>query len=99
MPFVAPAEMTSAEPLPGWKGRFFQSENMTFAIYDVDADAVSVHEHHHPEEEVWNIVAGKIVVSIDGTERILGPVLLTVTLMIETADGARRCRCARCGGG
>jgi hypothetical protein len=34
-------------------GRFFHSENMTFAIYEVDADAAPIHEHHHPQEEVW----------------------------------------------
>jgi len=73
MPFVTPPEMRSIEPLPGWRGRFFHSENMTFAIYDVDADAVPIHEHQHPQEEVWNIVSGKVAVSIDGAERILGP--------------------------
>jgi hypothetical protein len=53
MPFIDAGEMTSAEPLPGWAGRFLHSENMTFAIYEVDADAAPIHEHHHPQEEVW----------------------------------------------
>ena len=73
MPFIDAGDRTSAEPLPGWRGRFFHSENMTFAIYDVDADAAPIHEHHHPHEEVWNVTAGRIAMSIDGTERIPGP--------------------------
>jgi len=73
MPFIDAADMTSAEPLPGWKGRFFHSENMTFAIYDVDADATPIHDHRHPQEEVWNVTAGRIAISIDGAEQILGP--------------------------
>lgn len=65
--------MTSAEPLAGWKGRFFHSQSMTFAVYEVAADAVPIHEHQHPQEEVWNIVAGKVAMSIDGVQKLLGP--------------------------
>lgn len=30
-----------------------------------------MHEHHHHEEEVWNVVAGEVVLSIAGEERTL----------------------------
>ena len=73
MPFVDPAEMLAGEPLPGWRGRFVHSENMTFAHYDIAADAAPLHEHHHEQEEVWHVVAGELVVSIAGVERTLGP--------------------------
>ena len=72
MPFIDPAEMLSAEPLPGWSGRFLHSENMTFSHYDIAADAAPLHEHHHPQEEVWHVVEGELVISIDGTEQRLG---------------------------
>ena len=65
--------MTAAEPLPGWKGRFFHSASMTFAHYEVAADAAAIHRHQHPQEEVWNVVDGEIAISIDGEERVLGP--------------------------
>ncbi len=39
MPFVDPAALPMKEPLPGWKGRFFDSEQMTFGYYDVEAGA------------------------------------------------------------
>jgi mannose-6-phosphate isomerase-like protein (cupin superfamily) len=73
MPFVDSAELPFTERLPGWKGRFFQSESMTFAYYEIAADAVPLHEHHHPQEEVWNVVEGKLAVTIDGVERVAEP--------------------------
>lgn len=73
MPFVDSTELRSKEPLPGWKGRFFRSENMTFAYYEIAAEAVPLHEHHHPQEEVWNVVGGKLAVTINGVEHIASP--------------------------
>ena len=61
------------QPLAGWNGRFFHSDRMTFAYYEVDADAVAIHEHHHSREEVWNVVEGKLAITIDGQEHIVGP--------------------------
>jgi hypothetical protein len=51
MPFVDPVEMMKGSPLAGWTGRFFHSENMTFAHWDIAPDAAPLHEHHHPQEE------------------------------------------------
>jgi mannose-6-phosphate isomerase-like protein (cupin superfamily) len=73
MPLVDPAAMRSNERLPGWKGRFFDSENMSFGIYEIDADAVPLHEHHHPQEEVWNVVDGKLALTINGEEYVVEP--------------------------
>lgn len=61
------------EPLPGWKGRFFHSERMTFAYYDIEPDAVDLHEHEHPQEEVWHILDGELAVTVDGEEHVAGP--------------------------
>jgi len=36
MPFIEPADMDTAEPLPGWKGRFWRSGSMSFSHYDVE---------------------------------------------------------------
>jgi uncharacterized protein YjlB len=73
MPFVDPAEMLSGSPLRGWFGRFFHSDNMTFAHWNIDRDAADLHEHHHPEEEVWNVVEGEAVLVVGGEQRRLGP--------------------------
>jgi mannose-6-phosphate isomerase-like protein (cupin superfamily) len=73
VPFVDAARLPAREPLPGWNGRFFHSEHMTFAYYDVDAGAVPIHEHHHPQEEVWHVVEGRLAITIAGQEHELGP--------------------------
>lgn len=72
MPFIDAADMKTAEPLPGWKGRFWRSEAMSFAHYTVDAGS-SIHEHHHPNEEVWTVIDGQLEVTIDGITRVAGP--------------------------
>lgn len=71
MPFVRPADMVSATPLPGWSGRFLHSANMTFAHYDIAPGAAPLHEHHHEQEEVWHVVDGEIALTIDGEEQVL----------------------------
>jgi mannose-6-phosphate isomerase-like protein (cupin superfamily) len=73
VPFIGPAEMSSGSPLPGWTGRFFHSANMTFAHWDVVEGAAELHEHDHPQEEVWNVVEGEILLVVGGQERRLGP--------------------------
>lgn len=49
----------------------FHSEHMTFAHWDIAAGAADLHEHHHPQEEVWHIVDGEIVLEVDGVARRL----------------------------
>src|SRR5258705_435960 len=44
MPFIESRDLRSHEPLPGWEGRFFHSENVTFAYYSAGAGS-SIHEH------------------------------------------------------
>jgi mannose-6-phosphate isomerase-like protein (cupin superfamily) len=64
--------MLSGQPLPGWSGRFFHAEHMTFAHYDIAAGAQPLHEHQHQQEEVWHVVEGEVAVTVDGIEMILG---------------------------
>jgi len=72
MPFIHPDSMKTAEPLPGWHGRFWRSENMSFAHYTIDAGS-SIHEHHHPNEEVWVVVEGELEVTVAGETQKAGP--------------------------
>ncbi|MBO0730547.1 MAG: cupin domain-containing protein [Acidimicrobiaceae bacterium] len=73
MPFINRSNMLEGSPLPGWSGTFFHSENMTFAYWDIAADAADLHEHHHPQEEVWNVVDGEVVLALNGQQRRLRP--------------------------
>lgn len=94
MPFVDPADMLHGTPLPGWTGRFFHSEHMTFSHYDIAADAVPLHEHQHPQEEVWHIVDGELAITIDGVEQVLGPGS-AATVPPDTNHSARPVRACR----
>ena len=65
MPFIDVRSQATGEPLPGWHDRYFASQSMSFAYYDVDAGA-SIHAHSHDEEEVWHIVEGTLEITIAG---------------------------------
>lgn len=71
MPFIDTSDLTIKEPLPGWKGRFFHSADMTFAYYAFPSGA-SIHEHSHPNDEVWNVIEGELEITIDGQTRVAG---------------------------
>jgi len=72
MAFIDTKTLPVLERLPGWKGRYFNSASMTFGHYEFDAGA-SIHEHSHPQEEVWHIVDGEVEITIDGVSGRAGP--------------------------
>lgn len=65
MPIVDTSSLRVIERLPGWRGRYFHSSNMTFAHYEFDAGA-SIHEHSHPNEEVYELLEGELEIIVDG---------------------------------
>ncbi|NKB44527.1 MAG: cupin domain-containing protein [Alphaproteobacteria bacterium] len=72
MPFLNTSDIKPKEPLPGWAGRFFNSTQMTFGYYDTVAGLV-LHEHSHPNEEVWHVIDGELEVMISGETKVVGP--------------------------
>jgi quercetin dioxygenase-like cupin family protein len=60
------------EPVPGFKGRFLHSANITLVYWDVEADA-SLPEHSHIHEQVTNVIEGKFELTVDGETKNLGP--------------------------
>jgi mannose-6-phosphate isomerase-like protein (cupin superfamily) len=71
MGFIDPNELPQAEPKPGWHGRFFHSDHMTFAYYEIDAGA-TLHAHSHPNEEVWHIVEGEADLTLGEETKSVG---------------------------
>ena len=69
MPFVDTSSLPVIERLPGWKGRYFHSPNMTFAHYDFTRSSF-IHEHYHAEEEVYEVIEGALEVTIDGVAQV-----------------------------
>jgi quercetin dioxygenase-like cupin family protein len=77
MPIVDVASLRVIERLPGWRGRFFHTAAMTFAHYDFDAGA-EIHEHAHPEEEVYEVLEGELEILIDGVRHEARPGVVAV---------------------
>ncbi len=69
MPFVDTNSLKVIERLPGWLGRYFHTASMTFAHYDFKSGS-TIHEHFHPQEEVYEVIEGELEVTIDGTAQI-----------------------------
>jgi quercetin dioxygenase-like cupin family protein len=72
MTFIDTNKLAAIERLPGWRGRYFDSPSMTFAHYEFDAGS-SVHEHSHPQEEVFEVIEGELDLTIGGVTQRLGP--------------------------
>ena len=72
MLFVDTSTLPVIERLPGWHGRYFHTANMTFAHYDFKRGSI-IHEHFHPEEEVYEVIEGELEVTIDGVSLIAKP--------------------------
>jgi quercetin dioxygenase-like cupin family protein len=77
VPFVDTTNLKVIERLPGWRGRYFHSSNMTFAHYEFDRGA-SIHEHFHPQEEVYEVIEGELEVTIDGVAQIARPGMVAI---------------------
>jgi quercetin dioxygenase-like cupin family protein len=77
MPIIDVAALRVTERLPGWFGRYFHSPNMTFAHYDFRRGS-SIHEHFHPEEEVYEILQGELEITIDGVAKVIRPGLVAI---------------------
>ena len=70
MPFIDTNSLEIVQHLPGWYGLYFYSTNMTFAHYDFKQGS-SIHEHFHPQEEVYEVIEGELELTIDGEKQIV----------------------------
>jgi mannose-6-phosphate isomerase-like protein (cupin superfamily) len=77
MPFIDTRTLNVIERLPGWYGRYFHSPSMTFAHYEFKRGA-SIHEHFHPQEEVYEVIEGELEVTIDGVAEVVGAGLVAI---------------------
>jgi unsaturated pyranuronate lyase len=77
MPFIDTSKLTTVEKRPGWLGKHFHSPSMTFGHWEFRGGS-SIHEHCHPQEEVWEILEGALEVTIDGIAQIAGPGMVAI---------------------
>jgi quercetin dioxygenase-like cupin family protein len=50
---------------------------MTFAHWEFDAGS-DIHEHSHPQEEVWEILEGELEVTVGGVTRVARPGVVAI---------------------
>ena len=72
MSFVDIDKLKVTERLPGWRGRYFHAVNMTVAHYEFTRGA-SIHEHHHPQEELYEVLEGELELTVDGVTQVARP--------------------------
>jgi quercetin dioxygenase-like cupin family protein len=72
MPFVDTSTLEVVERRPGWFGRYFHSPSMTFAHYEFTTGS-TIHEHSHPQEEVWEVIEGELEITVDSVTRMAKP--------------------------
>ena len=70
MPFGDVSSLRVTERLPGWRGRYFHSASMTFTHYDFMRGA-SFREHFHLQDEVYEVIAGVLEITIDAVAQIV----------------------------
>jgi quercetin dioxygenase-like cupin family protein len=59
------ADLKEKEVVPGIRGRFFHSDNMTVVYWNIDAGAV-MPDHAHPHEQVVNVLEGDFDLIVEG---------------------------------
>jgi quercetin dioxygenase-like cupin family protein len=77
MPFLDTADLEAIERRPGWIGRTFHSPSMTFAHWTFTAGSW-IHEHGHPQEEVWQVLEGELEVTVGDETKVAGPGMVAI---------------------
>ncbi len=72
MPKIDLDTIEEREIVPGFHARFIHSENMTIAYWRVEAGA-SLPDHHHPHEQIANVLEGEFELTVDGEAHHLKP--------------------------
>lgn len=62
----------SKEIMPGYHGKLVHGENMSWAFWTVEKDAV-VPEHHHHHEQIMHVVEGDFEFTLDGNTKVYQP--------------------------
>ena len=77
MPVIDTRDIEVLEKRPGWRGRIFHSASSTFGHWDFVAGS-TIHEHFHPQEEVWHVVEGEVELTIEGVAHVAGPGMVAI---------------------
>lgn len=70
MTFINTKDLKPKEIVPGFKGRFIHSENITIAYWDIKAGS-AIPVHHHVHEMIVNVLSGKLQLTIGDESKVL----------------------------
>lgn len=77
MPFIDTRKIAPMEKEPGWRGRAFNSTHLTIGHWEFTAGS-TIHEHHHIQEEIWEVIEGELEVVVDGVAQVAGPGVVAI---------------------
>ena len=72
MPQIALSDLPTREIFPGFRARVVHSERTSQSWVEIDAGAPFA-EHHHPHEQVVNVLEGELELVVDGAVHRLVP--------------------------
>lgn len=65
-------DLPEKELFKGFNARLLHTENMTLSYIRIDAGS-ELPEHHHPQEQITNIIAGELEMTIEGETQVCRP--------------------------
>ena len=77
---------------PGFEARLIHTERMTLAYVDIEAGA-ELPEHHHPHEQVVNVLSGEFELVVDDKSHVLTGGEVFVIPPNVRHSGTARARC------
>jgi quercetin dioxygenase-like cupin family protein len=93
MSFIKISDIKAKEVVPGFRGRFIHSANITVAYWDIKAGS-SIPVHHHVHEMIVNVISGKLELTIDKETQVLeaGMAAIIPSNIPHTAKGLTDCK-------
>lgn len=70
MGFLDVDSILSREIAPGFHGRFFHTDQMSVAYWDVKAGA-AIPPHEHPHQMIVNVIKGELELTIGSETRVI----------------------------
>jgi quercetin dioxygenase-like cupin family protein len=77
MPFIIVEDLPTKEPMPGFKGKFVHSDNMSVAHWRIAGSSMAP-LHAHPHEQATMVVEGEFELTIAGETQVLKPGVMAV---------------------
>jgi len=92
MSFIPLDTLELRELIPGYRGRFVHTDNLTLVYWTIEEGA-PLPEHAHPHEQVTNLLEGVYELTVEGEVRALQPGEIAVIPGNVRHSGVARTAC------